>query len=262
MTRPATYDPIAELYEFEYRDFDEDLPLYQDLATRAGSPILDVGCGTGRVTFALAQAGFQVTGIDESEAMLRRAERNLATNKPIAARVTLSLKSASDYQSATSFRLAIMTVNTFGHFLTKQVQLRVLRNIHKHLAPGGMLVIDMTPLDPISLTHSEGHLRLQWEKRDAQTGNVVQKWVTYGTDHRLQLCYYTIMYDVIHPDGAVKRSTVQMPLRYTFRYEAELLLEMAGFEVERVFGSYQLDEYDIDSERMIFVAHALGNGNG
>ena len=261
MTSATVYDPIAELYEFEYRAFEEDLPLFLDLATRTGSPVLDIGCGTGRVAFAIAQAGFQVTGIDESEAMLKLAEQHLETNRSLAARVRLPRQSALEYQSETRFRLAIMAVNTFGHFLTKQVQLKLLRNVRRHLVPGGILVIDMTPIDPGSLSQSESPLRLQWEKPDEQTGNVVQKWVTCCTDHNLQLNYFTIMYDVIHPDGALHRFTVQMPLRYTFRYEAELLLELAGFEIEQVLGSYQLDEYDTESERMILVAHALGDDN-
>ena len=210
MTRKAIYDPIAELYELEYLDFDEDLPLYQDLASRTGSPILDVGCGTGRVAFALAQAGFQVTGIDESEAMLRRAQRHLETNRPLASRVTLLQESVVDFQSDTPFRLAIMAVNTFGHFLTQQVQLKVLRNVRRHLSPGGILVLDMTPQDPLTLTQSEGVLRLQWEKQDAQTGHLIQKWVTYNADHSLQTCLYTLLYDVIDADGIVRRSTVQM----------------------------------------------------
>jgi len=261
MTSKAIYDPIAELYELEYLDFDEDLPLYEDLAARTGSPILDVGCGTGRVAFALAQAGFQVTGIDESEEMLRRAQRHLDANRPLATRVTLHQESAVAFRSDTPFRLAIMAVNTFGHFLTQQVQLKVLRNMRRYLSPGGILVLDMTPPDPLTLGHSDGTLRLQWEKLDAQTGHVVQKWVTYSADHSLQMCYYTLVYDVIDADGIVRRSTVQMPLRYTFRFEAELLLEIAGFAVEQVFGSYQLDGYDSDSERMIFVAQVPADGS-
>ena len=47
-----------------------------------------------------------------------------------------------------------------------------------------------------------------------------------------------------------------MPLRYTYRYEAQLLLERAGFAVDALYGSYQRDPYDSDSERMIFVAVA------
>jgi hypothetical protein len=169
---------------------------------------------------------------------------------------------AEHFETPDRFRLAIMAVNTFGHFLNKDRQIEVLDNLRRCLVSDGTLAVDMTPPDAAALLQNDGAIYLDWEKRDNSTGNLVQKWLTSRTDHTLQMQHFSIIYDSIHSDGAVHRITVPMPLRYTFRYEAELLLERVGFVVERLYGSYSLDDYEAGSERMIFVARARGNRSG
>ena len=254
----AVYDPLARFYDLEYEGFEDDLPLYLELARRTGSPVLDVGCGTGRVTFALARAGFQVTGIDESEAMLARAVSKIDTDRTLGARVKLVQATAAHCAAGTRYRLAVMALNSFGHLLTTSDQLEALLNLRRCLAPESILVIDMANPDPLGLGQSDGLLVLHWEKQDPTTGGWVQKWLTHRTDRACQMQYYTMIYDTTGVDGVVSRCSIPVPFRYTFRYEAELLLERAGFVVENLYGSYQLDAYDSDRERMIFVAIPAG----
>jgi SAM-dependent methyltransferase len=250
----SAYDPIAEFYDLEYQQFKEDLPLYLELAERSGSPVLDVGCGTGRVTFALARAGLQVTGIDDSEAMLDRARAYMDRENSLRSRVDLLRTPADEFRCAHPYRLAIMAVNTFGHFLSQKDQIEVLDCLRCCLAPGGVLAVDMTPPDLTGLAQSEGPPVLHWEGRDDASGDFVQKWLSCRTDQVLQIQHYRIVYDTICHDGRVHRTAVEMPIRYTFRFEAGLLLERGGFAVEDVYGSYQLEDFDADSERMIIVA--------
>ncbi len=250
----AIYDPIAEFYDLEYQDFSDDLPMYLEWAARTGGPVLDVGCGTGRVTFALAQAGFHVTGLDESEEMLTRARTRILSDHLAASRVRLLNVPVQSFRDENRYRLAILTINTFGHFLKRRDQSAALHNLRRHLAAGGILIMDMTPPDLIALSQGASSLLLHWEKYDSSKKRTVQKWFAYQVDHAAQIQYYTINYDSIETDGLVRRTSVAMPVRYTFRYEAELLLEEAGFSIKHLYGSYQMDSYDIAAERMIFVA--------
>jgi ubiquinone/menaquinone biosynthesis C-methylase UbiE len=252
----TTYDVMSQFYDLEYAEFEDDLPLYLELAGRTGSPVLDVGAGTGRVTLALARAGFRVTGIDESGAMLACARAKLSGGQALSRQIECVQSTAAEFNGGGRFRLAIVALNSFRHLLTQQDQLSTLLNLRRCLTPGGVCAIDIDNPDPATLIQNNGLLVLHWEKANPSTGQFVQKWLTYETDRGTQIQDYTLIYDAIDPDGTLHRTRVAMPLRYTYRYEAQLLLECAGFAVEEVFGSYQRDPYEGDSERMILIAVA------
>lgn len=250
----STYDSMPRFYDLEYDDFDDDKELYIGLAQRTGSPILDVGTGTGRIARMLAVAGYDVTGIDESASMLARARSKLENAPRTSGRLTFVETSAARFDGEGRFRLGIMALNTFGHLHARADQLRALVNIHNCLTPGGLLVIDLPNPDPLELAHGDDFATLHWERTDPTTGFVVQKWLTCRTDRAEQMQYYRLIYDEIDGEGNVRRTVVPMPIRYTHRFEAELLLERAGFAVKQLLGSYAGDEYGSDSERLILIA--------
>ena len=71
-------DELAELFDLDFGHFADDLPFYENLARRCEGPILELGVGAGRVAIPLARAGFEVWGIDSSEAVLARARAKRA----------------------------------------------------------------------------------------------------------------------------------------------------------------------------------------
>jgi ubiquinone/menaquinone biosynthesis C-methylase UbiE len=73
----SDYDLFAHLYDLEHRDLDQDLDLYRNFAARCDGTVLELGCGTGRVALALAQAGYDVVGVDESTSMLELAQAHV-----------------------------------------------------------------------------------------------------------------------------------------------------------------------------------------
>src|SRR5688572_27682718 len=89
------YAAIVDFYDLEHGDFTDDLDLYVHLGEMIGDPIVEVGCGTGRILIPLAQAGHRVTGIDSSTAMLARAEQ-AAARAGVSDQVLLSLGEMTD----------------------------------------------------------------------------------------------------------------------------------------------------------------------
>jgi SAM-dependent methyltransferase len=250
-----TYDLLSRYYDLENADFTEDLDFWLDLADTHGDPILELGCGSGRVLLHLARRGHAVTGVDNSPEMLALLEAKLkqASTKHIAQTPTRLPASLHDFQTSEIFKLAIMPFNTFMHLLTLEAQIAALVNIRKHLAPGAPLALDM-PNPGDAYAASEPGLALERTFRDG--ANTVQQFSSVALDRTAQLAHITWLYDSIASDGAVRRTVVPLTLRYTFPGEMRLVLERCGFSLTHLYGDYACSPLADGSPRMIVVATA------
>ena len=137
------YDVFARFYDLDTAESDADLPFWVSLARRTGGPILEVASGTGRVLLPLAEAGFDVVGIDISPEMLSIARDKVAA-AGVASRVELIQADALEFQHGRTFPLAIVALNSFGHFLEDGEPEVALERIRSHLQPNGIVALDLT----------------------------------------------------------------------------------------------------------------------
>jgi SAM-dependent methyltransferase len=251
--KPVEYDVYARFYDLDFGESGADLLMLKQFAARCGSPILELGCGTGRVLLPLAREGFQLTGVDISPAMLARAQQKVDA-EDLADRVTLIRQDIRELALGAQFNLAFSPINSFMHMLTTEDQLEALDAIYGHLNPGGLLVLDLFNPDLNRLLSLRGQLELGKVMTDPETGHELLRFHTDSADLGKQTICATFLVDEIDPDGQVSRTRFSFTIRYLFRYELELLLLHAGFEVEAIYGSYDLDEFSGDSDKMIAVA--------
>ncbi|GAC1564078.1 MAG: class I SAM-dependent methyltransferase [Herpetosiphon sp.] len=244
------FDAFVRLYDADYASFEDDLDLYLPLAVHVDGPILEAMCGTGRVMLPLASAGHAVTGIDLSAAMVDAANIKLAAAGCSNAHALIGDTRTFDLPDR--FALAIIAMNSFMHLENVADQLQTLRRIHHHLKPGGILVLDLFNPDPRELLADEG---LLVHARTFPSGDLtVQKYVLRRTDVATQMHYVEFVYDEWGPDRVLRRSVLPFTMRWLYRYELEHLLVLAGFEMDTVYGSYDLDPYASESDRLIAVA--------
>lgn len=244
---------FARYYDLEYRDFDEDFSLYHNLARRFGSPVLELACGSGRVVLSLAGEGYEVYGVDVSAEMLLIAEQR-AQEKGLGGKIHLLHGDMVDppIPAGLKFNLVLLAVNSFMYLTAQERQVQVLRLAGKVLAKGGLLVLDLANPFTTLTTIDNGELIHQLTLTDDDT--TVVKFVSREANLAEQLEHITCFYDEVGHNGDLRRTVVPFTLRHLFRYEAEMLLENAGFCVEGVYGSYDLEEYESSSERMIVLA--------
>jgi SAM-dependent methyltransferase len=251
MTDP--FGTYARFYDLDFGQVDADLLLIRQFAARCGSPILELACGTGRLLLPLAQEGYRVTGVDVSPAMLELARRKIAA-AGLADHTTLLAQDMRDLDVDGRFNFIFAAINSFSHLLTLDDQLTALRRIHGHLADGGLLLLDLFNPDLARLLSFDGQLTLDKTMVDPESGQRLIKFRAETVDLAEQVIHVTYLLDQIEDGGRVERTTFDFSMRYLFRYELELLLRHAGFEVEALYGSYELDSFDQDSEKMIAVA--------
>ena len=249
----GNFDRFTRYYDLDHGDFREDIDLYRNFARRSGAPILEIGCGTGRVLIPLAEAGYDVTGIDVSPTMLASAAEKVA-KCAVAPRVQLVPADARDFCLPGRFAFAFIAMNTFMLFVSLSEQLQVLERVAAHLRPGALLVLDLFNPDLSHLADARGVLVHDYTKRDPASGHTVSKCHASQVDVASQRLEMTFIYDELAEDGAVRRTVAPFTMHYFWRRELELLLDKAGYQLEQIYGSYELDEYTPESERMIAVA--------
>jgi SAM-dependent methyltransferase len=252
-------DPYAELphlYDLEHAGFSDDIDLYLRLAEVVGDPILELGCGTGRLLAPLAAAGHRITGIDRSRPMLDRARATLQTHGGgLLRRVTLSEGSMTGAESAPGgpYGLVIFSLNGLLHLATIAEQRAALASARRALDPRGMLVIDVLNPTPELLTTLDGRVQHEGSWRESD-GTVIDRFSARTHDSAEQRIDTELWYDLTDPEGHVRRVRSGFPMRYLVASELALLLEVSGFVEWKRYGTYDLDPFDDRSDRLIVTA--------
>jgi SAM-dependent methyltransferase len=249
---------LAHYYELEYAEYVEDVEFYVQYATaldpERALPVLELGCGTGRIAVALALAGFRVVGVDSSPEMLQVCDGK-ARAAGVQDKVTLVAADMRDLPALPPgpYNFAFCALNTFAYLLSTEEQLAVLGAVREALVQHGILVLDLTAPRADLLPPSSGEIVHQGTYPDSD-GSWVHKSLTGVEEPSAQTHHVTLLYDREGADGSLTRTSQSLRMRWTGRYEMELLLRLAGYALEKTYGSYGLDEYGDESPRMIFVA--------
>ena len=256
----------AEFYDYvvPYRER-QDVGFFVDLAREAnraasetGGAVLEIGCGTGRVLIPTARAGVTITGLDVAESMLQVCRTRLAAEVPeVQARVSLHRRDMRDFDLGQRFGLITVPFRSFQHVITVDDQLAALACIHRHLADGGRLALDLfNPSLPYLVDETRlGEFGEEPEFTMPDGRRVSRRTRIRARDLLTQMQDVEMVYYVTHPDGRQERLVHDFSMRYLFRYEAEHLLVRAGFKLDAVYSDYDRSPYGAKYPgELIFVA--------
>jgi SAM-dependent methyltransferase len=231
-----------------------DVAFYVAAAVGAGSPVLELGCGTGRILIPMAEAGVDVVGLDASADMLAVAGTKLAASRPdVQRRARLVHGDMRDFELGQSFALVTIPYRAFLHNLSVDDQLRTLARARRHLAEDGRLILNV--FDPSVKKLAAGRWSTPADRhrefRHPRTGNRVTIREDFRYDLERQRVEGAFVYDEVDATGhllATRRAP--LTLRYVFRYEMEHLLGRAGFAVEALFGDFQRAAFRAGGEQV------------
>ena len=249
-------EPLAEhVVQLERMGILGDVGFYKELAARTGGPVLEIGCGTGRLTIPLARLGLEVWAVDVSAGMLAQLRTKLAReDAAVQARVRIVQQDAAHLDlPERGFALALLPFNTLMLIPDPDEERATLAAIAAHMAPGATLGLDV--MNPPTLTLEADRTSAPTEPRTApDTGN---RYVRYGMNtaldahQRQRVCGW---YDELLPGGTVHSSDFAFHWRMIFPAELEPMLREAGFAVETLAGDFESAEWTPASRRMVVTA--------
>lgn len=223
-----------------------DVDFFIRQARKTGGPVLEIAVGTGRVALPLAKAGFKVTGVDYSPAMLAVFRRKLSLS-PLADRITLVKGDMRSFTAPGRYPLALIPFRAFHHVWTVADQVRVLERVRAHLRRKGRLIIDLFDprldlCDPkYTKAGGTGPNHLHLVHRDPKTG---RRWtirfLSRTNDPVRQILREVWLYEIRDRTGRVIRSERDtVTLRWTYRWEMRHLFERTGFRIVAEYSDFQ-----------------------
>jgi len=250
----------AALYDHEYRRRREDVRFYRKVADEAGGPILELGCGTGRVTMPLARDGHHLVGFDISSTMLARARQRLTRLPKRCPRPLLFRGDLQHFALGRRFPLIISAFNTLQHVYTAERLLAVLAHVARHLETGGLFAFDVLMPDCEWLARDPEKRWVRRRFRHPETG----EQLIYSTNHDYdavgQVAYVRIYYSPVEGEGNKGQGNervVHLAHRQWYPQELSLILETAGFRVEARYGGFGREGLSSVSESQIYLCRLV-----
>ncbi|GGE27075.1 type 12 methyltransferase [Marinithermofilum abyssi] len=243
-----------DYYDWTSDGVEGDVEYYTELAVKSGGPVLELGCGTGRCSLAIARQGISVVGMDNEPAMLARAQ---AKSEALGLRDLCHWVEGdmSRLDLGERFPLIIIPYRSFLHLLTVKEQVSLLNAVRRHLPDDGMFAFN------VFVPHiSEMH---DIDDRVVHRGTFpipgdqgcIEVFDHTRFRHFLQQADITRYYERFDGKGAsVERLRTAFRIRYVFPVELNHLLRLTGFEIVNRYGNFGKEPFHEHSTELIIEA--------
>jgi SAM-dependent methyltransferase len=233
----------------------DDVDQYKKLTEQYGKSVLELCCGTGRVSIPLVMSGCKVTGIDISAPLLRRFKNKISGIENLPTQnLTIYKKDATNFSlTNTNYDIAVFAFNSLLCIPDFHLQQQALLHAARHLRPNGLLVLDIwNPL--IVNLRGDDMPDYYFSRRRTDNGNHYKRFAATGPMNTNQIQQVYGWYDETQPDGSITRFPYTMEWRLIFRYELELMLEKAGLKIKNIYGGNLNEPFQTNSMKMFVEA--------
>jgi SAM-dependent methyltransferase len=240
---------LARLYHIHHSLHPDDLPFWLDLSRLSSGPVLELGCGTGRVLLPLAQAGSRVIGIELDPEMLAVLRSQLEPS--LRQQVALIQADFTRFRLDARFGLILMPCNTFTT-LDAPARRALLENVFAQLAYDGCFVFEMPNTNWLKTLPASSSPEPEEVFPHPEDGEPVQ--VSSSWRRSRGIFHLRWEYDHLLPDGRVERLSAQVA-HHLIDVEACLdEIHQAGFHRLQLFGGFDRSPFEADSPEAIVLA--------
>ena len=233
-------------YDAQHKDFTRDLGFYLKQAEKYGEPVMELACGTGRITLSIAEKGLKVYGLELMPPMLEQAEAK-AREKNID--VTLIRGDMRNFKIDRKFKLIILPFNSISHLYDLESIKSCFTCIREHLAPDGRFIID----------HFNPSLKILI--REPEKLYPVSKYIDpYGKGE--VIITENNVYDEATQVNMIKwhykigeeEFIEELNMRIFYPQELNALLYYNGFEIEHKFGNFKEEPFTSKSMTQVIIS--------
>lgn len=233
----------------------DDADKYLQLAHKSGTKVLELCCGTGRISLPLVANGCKVTAVDISAPLLRRFKNKVhdLSDFPFQDLTIIKQDVTKLLLPERNFDMVICAFNSLLCIPDFEQQQQTLLNAAAHLRPGGLLALDIwNPL--IMNLLSEDFPHAYYTRKREDNGNEYTRFAGTGPVDTRQIQPVYGWYDETPADGKTKRTSYHLEWRIIFRYEIELMLEKAGLKIQHIYGGNHDEPFLTTSQKMFILA--------
>jgi SAM-dependent methyltransferase len=256
-----SYDISAKHYDAAYAKFAEkqvlvDLPFYVDLAKRSGGPVLEIGCGTGRVLLSIAREGIEIDGVDNSPAMLQVLKARMQLEPSVVrARANVHVADMRRFQLGKKYPLAIIPFRPMQHMYTLADQVGALMTVAAHLHENGLLAFDVffPQFEMIPAGIGEEALDCEWSVDSLPPTTIRRYFRKESFDKVRQTFSGTFIFRTYQSEALVREEIEPLKMSYYTYPHLRALFLLAGLEPVEEYGSFAKTRLDNTASAMIFV---------
>lgn len=229
-----------------------DLPFYSRwLKKRKNGNILELCCGTGRLTIPLAQEGYNITGVDNNTSMLKQAKRKA---KELKVPIRFIESDIRTLDLPEEYDIIFIPFNSIHHLYTNQDFFNVLISVKKHLKEDGYFIFDCFNPDIHYIVHAEKEEKVIAEYSTKDDRNVIVKQ-TMIYENKTQINRIKWHYFINGEFDSIQN----LDMRMFFPQELDAYLSMYGFKIIHKFGGFKEEIFEDKSEKQIFVCKKISD---
>ena len=230
------------LYDALHNDIGTDESVIKYYAKKCNGPVLEIACGTGRLSKYIIDLGLPYTGIDNSKPFLNVSLEKFGKNG------TFLYNDMQDFKLAEKFDFIFIGFNSFLHNLTDKDALNCLRSVRDHLNGNGLFLLSIFLPDPEFLYRDEYlHEARTFFNYKGKQCRVMER---NSYDDETQINSLTWQLEI---DGKLSDETYSFKQRMFYPHKMHLLFQESGFSVQEKFGDWDMNPMDEESPLQIYI---------
>ena len=235
----------AKIYD-GLNNFLTDLQFYKDWMPKVeNAEILELCCGSGRLTIPLAKEGLKIVGVDNSKSMLEQAKIKAKNEKLEICFVEADVR---NLDLSNKFEVVFIPFNSIHHLYHNQDLFDTLKVVNKHLKNDGIFIFDCYNPNIQYITEAEKEKNKIAEYKTSDERNVViEQTMKYESKTQInRIEWYYIINEQFH-------SRQKLDMRMYFPQELDAYLKWFGFTIQHKFGNFEEKQFNDQSKKQIFV---------